>query len=56
MTKKLDAEIAAEKLRNRSFQLVLLHGDMLQAERTERMNLFKSSYPIMVATDVAGLD
>lgn len=58
MTKKADAEIAAEKLRNRSFELALLHGDMLQYERNERLNLFRTKVPILLATDVAarGLD
>jgi ATP-dependent RNA helicase DDX42 len=58
VTKKTDAEIVAEKLRQRSFELVLLHGDMLQYERNERLTLFRTKVPLLVATDVAarGLD
>lgn len=55
VTKKADSEIVAEKLRTRSFQLSLLHGDMLQVERSERLNLFRTTVPILVATDVAGI-
>ncbi|KAI6188181.1 RNA helicase [Aphelenchoides besseyi] len=58
VTKKTDAEIVAEKLRQRDVELVLLHGDMLQYERNERLGMFKSRIPVLVATDVAarGLD
>ncbi|CAD5221276.1 unnamed protein product [Bursaphelenchus xylophilus] len=58
VTKKLNAEIVAEKLKQNNVDLVLLHGDMLQAERSERLKTFRSSVPCLVATDVAarGLD
>ncbi|KAI6215108.1 RNA helicase [Aphelenchoides besseyi] len=58
VTKKTDAEIVAEKLRQRDVELVLLHGDMLQYERNERLGMFKSRISVLVATDVAarGLD
>ncbi|KAI6215096.1 hypothetical protein M3Y94_00344900 [Aphelenchoides besseyi] len=58
VTKKTDAEIVAEKLRQRDVELVLLHGDMLQYERNERLGIFKSRISVLVATDVAarGLD
>ncbi|CAD6188235.1 unnamed protein product [Caenorhabditis auriculariae] len=58
VTKKLDSEEVARKLKLRDFNLVLLHGDMLQAERNEHLLLFRKNIQIMVATDVAarGLD
>ena len=54
VTKKLNAEIVAEKLKLRSINLTLLHGDMLQAERNERLRQFKADVKVLVATDVAG--
>uniref|UniRef100_A0A8R1E1T3 Helicase C-terminal domain-containing protein n=1 Tax=Caenorhabditis japonica TaxID=281687 RepID=A0A8R1E1T3_CAEJA len=58
VTKKLDAEDVAKKLRLKDFPLVLLHGDMLQAERNENLLKFRQKSQILVATDVAarGLD
>jgi ATP-dependent RNA helicase DDX42 len=58
VTKKLDAEEIAKKLKLRDVNLVLLHGDMLQNERNEQITAFRSKIPVMVATDVAarGLD
>lgn len=54
VTKKLDAEIVAEKLKQRKVDLVLLHGDMLQYERSERLKTFRGATACLVATDVAG--
>uniref|UniRef100_A0A8R1EK51 Helicase C-terminal domain-containing protein n=1 Tax=Caenorhabditis japonica TaxID=281687 RepID=A0A8R1EK51_CAEJA len=54
VTKKLDAEDVAKKLRLKDFPLVLLHGDMLQAERNENLLKFRQKSQILVATDVAG--
>ncbi|CAL2037057.1 unnamed protein product [Caenorhabditis brenneri] len=58
VTKKLDAEDVAKKLKLKDFDIVLLHGDMLQAERNENLLKFRKKSPILVATDVAarGLD
>ncbi|WKY01721.1 hypothetical protein Q1695_015601 [Nippostrongylus brasiliensis] len=58
VTKKVNAEDLAKKLRGRDFDLVLLHGDMLQHERNEHLQAFRKKVNIMVATDVAarGLD
>ncbi|XGW13831.1 hypothetical protein V3C99_000266 [Haemonchus contortus] len=58
VTKKINAEDLAKKLRARDFELVLLHGDMLQHERNEHLQAFRKKVNIMVATDVAarGLD
>ncbi|CAB3402551.1 unnamed protein product [Caenorhabditis bovis] len=58
VTKKLNAEEVARKLKLRDFDIVLLHGDMLQAERNENLLKFRKKQQIMVATDVAarGLD
>ncbi|KAK6746100.1 hypothetical protein RB195_012297 [Necator americanus] len=58
VTKKVNAEDLAKKLRARDFELVLLHGDMLQHERNEHLQAFRKKVNIMVATDVAarGLD
>ena len=55
VTKKLDSEDVAKKLRQRDFKLVLLHGDMLQHERNEHLQSFRKQINVMVATDVAGL-
>ncbi|KJH49854.1 DEAD/DEAH box helicase [Dictyocaulus viviparus] len=58
VTKKINAEDLAKKLKARDFELVLLHGDMLQHERNEHLQAFRKKVNIMVATDVAarGLD
>lgn len=58
VTKKVNAEDLAKKLKARDFELVLLHGDMLQHERNEHLQAFRKKINIMVATDVAarGLD
>ncbi|KAK5966904.1 ATP-dependent RNA helicase DDX42 [Trichostrongylus colubriformis] len=58
VTKKVNAEDLAKKLKARDFDLVLLHGDMLQHERNEHLQAFRKKVNIMVATDVAarGLD
>uniref|UniRef100_A0A0N5ADR4 RNA helicase n=1 Tax=Syphacia muris TaxID=451379 RepID=A0A0N5ADR4_9BILA len=58
VTKKQNAEDLAQRLRAKDFSLVLLHGDMLQAERNEKLQAFRKQIAIMVATDVAarGLD
>ena len=42
-------------LQARDFELVLLHGDMLQHERNEHLQAFRKKINIMVATDVAGV-
>ncbi|ULU01479.1 hypothetical protein L3Y34_001664 [Caenorhabditis briggsae] len=58
VTKKLDSEDLAKKLKLKDFDIVLLHGDMLQAERNENLLKFRKKSQILVATDVAarGLD
>ncbi|PAV82698.1 hypothetical protein WR25_16192 [Diploscapter pachys] len=58
VNKKLDSEDLAHRLSTRDFKLVLLHGDMLQAERNEMLLSFRKKMSIMIATDVAarGLD
>ncbi|MFH4976551.1 hypothetical protein AB6A40_003260 [Gnathostoma spinigerum] len=58
VTRKQNSEDVAQRLRKWDFKLVLLHGDMLQAERNEKLSSFRKDIPIMVATDVAarGLD
>lgn len=56
VTKKQNAEDVAQRLRTKDFSLVLLHGDMLQAERNEKLHAFRKEVPLMVATDVAGRD
>ncbi|TKR68684.1 hypothetical protein L596_030930 [Steinernema carpocapsae] len=59
VTKKLYAEELAQHLKQkRDVELVLLHGDMLQYERNEKLKAFRGDIPVMVATDVAsrGLD
>ncbi|CAI2347556.1 unnamed protein product [Caenorhabditis sp. 36 PRJEB53466] len=58
VTKKHDSEEVAKKLKLKDFDIVLLHGDMLQAERNENLLKFRKKAPILVATDVAarGLD
>ncbi|KAK6050001.1 hypothetical protein COOONC_12493 [Cooperia oncophora] len=53
VTKKINAEDLAKKLKARDFDLVLLHGDMLQHERNEHLQAFRKKVNIMVATDVA---
>uniref|UniRef100_F1KV40 RNA helicase n=1 Tax=Ascaris suum TaxID=6253 RepID=F1KV40_ASCSU len=58
VTKKQNAEEVAQRLQTNDFALVLLHGDMLQAERNEKLHAFRKDTALMVATDVAarGLD
>ncbi|VDK69541.1 unnamed protein product [Onchocerca ochengi] len=58
VTKKLHAEDVANRLLAKDFKPILLHGDMLQAERNEKLQAFRKNANIMVATDVAarGLD
>ncbi|KAK0415831.1 hypothetical protein QR680_012145 [Steinernema hermaphroditum] len=59
VTKKIHAEELAHKLKQqRDVELVLLHGDMHQHERNEKLKAFRGDVPVMVATDVAarGLD
>lgn len=59
VTKKLDAEQMAADLRLKEVECLLLHGDMLQTERTSVIVGFKKGEcPLLVATDVAarGLD
>eukprot|EP00117_Sycon_ciliatum_P008711 scpid63344/ scgid11290/ ATP-dependent RNA helicase DDX42; DEAD box protein 42 len=59
VTRKLNAEEIAGKLKAKDFQVVLLHGDMGQADRDSVITQFKKrEVPVMVATDVAarGLD
>lgn len=54
VTKKIDAEDLARKLKLRDVNLVLLHGDMFQNDRNDQITSFRSTVPVMVATDVAG--
>lgn len=54
MTKKIHAEDVANRLRTKDFKPILLHGDMLQAERNEKLQAFRKDANILVATDVAG--
>ncbi|EJD75019.1 DEAD-box ATP-dependent RNA helicase 24 [Loa loa] len=58
VTKKIHAEDVANGLRVKDFKPILLHGDMLQAERNEKLQAFRKDANILVATDVAarGLD
>ncbi|KAJ7375501.1 ATP-dependent RNA helicase ddx42 [Desmophyllum pertusum] len=59
VTKKVNSEELAAKLKTKDFEVVLLHGDMDQFERNKVINSFKKQeIPILVATDVAarGLD
>ncbi|KAL4002161.1 DEAD/DEAH box helicase family protein [Acanthocheilonema viteae] len=58
VTKKINAEDVANRLRAKDFKPILLHGDMLQAERNEKLQAFRKDANILVATDVAarGLD
>ncbi|XP_071494423.1 ATP-dependent RNA helicase DDX42-like [Diadema antillarum] len=59
VTKKVNAEELANNLKQKDFQVGLLHGDMNQLERNEIITAFKRrAIPILVATDVAarGLD
>uniref|UniRef100_A0A1I8EU04 RNA helicase n=1 Tax=Wuchereria bancrofti TaxID=6293 RepID=A0A1I8EU04_WUCBA len=58
VTKKIHAEDVANRLRMKDFKPILLHGDMLQAERNEKLQAFRKDANILVATDVAarGLD
>lgn len=59
VTKKVNSEELAAKLKTKDFEVVLLHGDMDQFERNKVINAFKKQeIPVLVATDVAarGLD
>lgn len=59
VTKKTDAELVANNLIVQQYDVVLLHGDIEQAERSKVITMFKRrDVDIMVATDVAarGLD
>lgn len=59
VTKKADAEVVASNLQVQQYDVVLLHGDIEQAERNKVITRFKKrEVDIMVATDVAarGLD
>lgn len=59
VTKKVEAEDVAKKLTVlRNIDCVLLHGDMHQHERNERITSFRTTKSVMIATDVAarGLD
>lgn len=54
VTKKVNAEDVACRLRAKDFKPILLHGDMLQAERNEKLQAFRKDANILIATDVAG--
>uniref|UniRef100_A0A915LCN1 RNA helicase n=1 Tax=Meloidogyne javanica TaxID=6303 RepID=A0A915LCN1_MELJA len=54
VTKKADAEDVSKKLALRDLETVLLHGDMHQQERNERITSFRTNKSVLVATDVAG--
>ena len=59
VTKKANADELAENLRMQDHNLLLIHGDMDQADRNKTITAFKKKEaPILVATDVAarGLD
>lgn len=59
VTKKAEAEQVANNLTLKEYDVVLLHGDMDQADRNKVITKFKrKEVEIMVATDVAarGLD
>ncbi|XP_015782124.1 ATP-dependent RNA helicase DDX42 [Tetranychus urticae] len=59
VTKKANAEELANNLKERGFELVLIHGDMHQSDRNKAIGTFKRhEVNVMVATDVAarGLD
>lgn len=59
VTKKAEAEQVANNLTLKEYDVVLLHGDMDQADRNKVITKFKrKEVDIMVATDVAarGLD
>ncbi|XP_075238002.1 ATP-dependent RNA helicase DDX42 [Lycorma delicatula] len=59
VTKKADTEELASTLTLKEFEVLLLHGDMEQAERNKVITMFKKQeVNILVATDVAarGLD
>lgn len=51
----MDAEQLASTLAVKEYEVLLLHGDMDQAERNKVITKFKKQeVNIMVATDVAG--
>ena len=55
VTRKVNSEELAAKLRRCDYSLGLLHGDMSQFERNEILTNFKKQqFRILVATDVAG--
>lgn len=59
VTKKANSEELTNNLKNKEFNVMLLHGDMDQVERNKVITAFKrKEVPILVATDVAarGLD
>lgn len=59
VTKKMEAEDVANKLKLKEFECLLLHGDIEQADRNKVISAFKKKEcNILVATDVAarGLD
>lgn len=55
VTKKTNVEDVGNRLLTKDFRPVVLHGDMLQAERNEKLLAFRKDMKIMVATDVAGM-
>lgn len=57
VTKKANAEELANNLKQEGHSLGLLHGDMDQSERNKVISDFKKgTFPVLVATDVAGRD
>lgn len=57
VTKKANAEELANNLKQEGHDLGLLHGDMDQSERNKVISDFKKgTFPVLVATDVAGRD
>ena len=55
VTRKINSEELASKLKRYDYSLGLLHGDMSQYERNEILSSFKKQeFRILVATDVAG--
>uniref|UniRef100_A0AC35TTG4 RNA helicase n=1 Tax=Rhabditophanes sp. KR3021 TaxID=114890 RepID=A0AC35TTG4_9BILA len=58
VTKKTDAALFHDKLRKSNVECLLLHGDLSQFDRNERIGAFKKNVNVLVATDVCarGLD
>ena len=55
VTRKINSEELAGKLRRCDYELGLLHGDMSQYERNDIITSFKKQeFRVLVATDVAG--